>query len=91
MIKIDTTTLMSDAKNDILKANLINERFTRTNIQIYSSRKTSLKLNTKYPTFITDIVVLGLRIYNNLPDQQLPIQLWMKLIRQTNEPANMSK
>ena len=91
MIKIDTTTLMSDAKNDILKANLINERFTRTNIQIYSSRKTSLKLNTKSSTFITDIVVLGLRIYNNLPDQQLPIQLWMKLIRQTNEPANMSK
>ena len=65
---------MSDAKIDILKANL-NERFTRTNIQIYSSRKTSLKLNTKYPTFITDIVVLGLRIYHNLPDQQFPIQL----------------
>ena len=76
MIKIDTTTttLMSDAKIDILKANL-NERFTRTNIQIYSSRKTSLKLNAKSPTFITDIVVLGLRIYHNLKDQQLQIQL----------------
>ena len=74
MIKIDTITLTSDAKIDILKANL-NERFTRTNIQIYSSRKTSLKLNAKSPTFITDIVVLGLRIYHNLPDQQFPIQL----------------
>ena len=81
---------MSDAKIDILKANL-NERFTRTNIQIYSSRKTSLKLNAKSPTFITDIVVLGLRIYHNLPDQQFPIQLWMEIIRQTNEPSNMSK
>ena len=77
MIKIDTTTttLMSDAKIDILKANLNNERFTRTNIQIYSSRKTSLKLNAKSPTFITDIGFLGLRIYHNLKDQQRAIQL----------------